>query len=66
MFNPYAATPTKRPGDQFEITHIDGYQAKERVSYIKYIAEGDYWLYICDSCAVYSDRDFNPIIKRPC
>lgn len=59
MFNPYAATPKKRPGDQFKINHIDGYQAKEIVSYIKYIPEGDYWLYVCNSAAVYSCRDFN-------
>lgn len=58
MFSPYAAKPKKKPGDQFTITHCDGYQAHETVSAIKYVATGDYWLYVCESAAVYSDRDF--------
>lgn len=48
-------TPKFNVGESFEITHSDGYVAKEVV--FKVINDGFRNYYVCDSAAVYSDDD---------
>ena len=43
-------------GDRFEITHIDGYIAKEQISKVKYDGYMGYY-YICESACCYSSVD---------
>jgi len=44
-------------GDKFSIKHVDGYVANEVVA--KVIYYGCKYYYVCESCAAYSDDNFN-------
>lgn len=44
-------------GDKFEITHCDGFVAKEQVWKVKRSFGGYGFLYVCESACVYSDTD---------
>ena len=47
-------------GDKFEITHIDGYVAKEQIAEVKYDGYMNF-TYVCESACIYYSSDLeNP------
>lgn len=47
-------------GDKFEITHIDGYIAKEQISSVKYDGYMGYY-YTCESACCYHSTDLENV-----
>jgi hypothetical protein len=43
-------------GDKFEITHVDGFIAKEQICKVKYDGYMGFY-YVCESAACYSSSD---------
>lgn len=52
-----------KPGDKFQITHVDGYIAKEQISSVKYDGYMGYY-YVCESAACYHSRDLENVENK--